>query len=384
MHFPGKDWQIVKPEAEGLNARAARRDRCRHRCRRQAGGSHDRAVRLWTLDKSAPLVPSRPEAKPFEGHEGPIFAMVQSQDGKRILTGGDDNTVRLWDAATGEELLVLLGHDKDVRHVALAPDGKTAYSCGMDRVLRIWDLKKGVQALQMALPEKTHATAFTRDGKTLAVGLITADATGSVQLLDPVSGKKVREVGRTPNPPHYLAFSADDRWLVAVDQKLGFRIWEVGTGKGKDLKAESGHTFQVTASAFSPDGKLLVSGSGDRTISIWDVDAGKEIRKVGYFPSAIQGLVFAADGKSFFASTGITHYAAKDPKAKQPQTPRVQSGLCSMSQVDAATGRILQYWDELPGAPLRLVPLSDGRLLTTFSDTLQKWTPGNGKAPVEN
>src|SRR4029077_1681806 len=84
--------------------------------------------------------------KRFAGHTAAITTgLAFSGDGKRALSGGwsGDNSVRLWNLETGEELLRCTGHTDGVRCVALSFDGRRALSGGNDRSVRLWDLKTG-------------------------------------------------------------------------------------------------------------------------------------------------------------------------------------------------------------------------------------------------
>jgi WD40 repeat protein len=150
------------------------------------------------------------------------------------------------------------------------------------------------------------------------------------------------------------------------------RVWNLTNGASKNFqRKEASFTGMKGSLNFSPDGRLLVSAGTDRTISVWDVESGKEVKRIGTFPTFITAATFAPDGKSIFVSSGAM---GTNPKTKE----RSFQGCCIV-QVETATGRVLAYWDELSAVPFRHLFLSNRELLTALGGTLKKWTPENGK-----
>ena len=86
--------------------------------------------------------PSR-RIKAVFSHDGPVDAAAFSPDGKLVVTGGDDRTARLWDAATGEPVGRPLHHPGQVAAVAFSPDGKTVLTGCVDGIARLWEVDTG-------------------------------------------------------------------------------------------------------------------------------------------------------------------------------------------------------------------------------------------------
>ncbi|MDD5394418.1 MAG: WD40 repeat domain-containing protein, partial [Thiothrix sp.] len=134
-----------------------------------------------------------------------------------------DNTVRLWDAATGTELKTLSGHTAYVSALAYSPDGKVIASGSGDKTVRLWDAATGQELKTLSgHTADVSALAYSPDGKVIASG--------------------------------------------SLDNTV--RLWDAATGQG--LKTLSGHTERVSALAYSPDGKVIASGSGDNTVRLWE------------------------------------------------------------------------------------------------------------------
>ena len=175
-----------------------------------------RAVKVWDASTGREIVVLR-------GHDGPVYGVAASPDGRLIASGGADGSVRVWDGADGREHRALLGHLGAVLAVAFAPDGRRVASTGVDGTIRSWEVATGRQVFGIAAHSGwATGVAFHPDGSRLA----SSGADGVVKLWD----------------------SADGRELLALRQ----------------------HGDRVLGVAFSRDGSRLASASDDDTIRIWD------------------------------------------------------------------------------------------------------------------
>ena len=166
-------------------------------------------------------------------HEGPHFrrdSLVFTADGKTLISGSRDKTIKLWDVATESERATLKGHTAHVKSVALSPDGKTLASWSGDGTIRLWDLATGTERANIK-------------GQTGYVSNVT--------------------------------FSPDGKMLAAGSGENAIKLWDAATGK--EQTTFKGHTSNVTSVTFSPDGKSLASGSADCTVKLWSIATGKEI-----------------------------------------------------------------------------------------------------------
>ncbi len=105
----------------------------------------------------------------FDGHTDPVYTVAWSPDGKTLITGGFDNTVRLWDAATRKEIKKFEGHSNLVLSVAASPDGKRILSGSLDKTAKVWQVPGGGPLKDLTgNPAGIHALAVKPDGKQAA------------------------------------------------------------------------------------------------------------------------------------------------------------------------------------------------------------------------
>ncbi|KDR68085.1 hypothetical protein GALMADRAFT_1354883 [Galerina marginata CBS 339.88] len=238
--------------------------------RRIVSGSYDQTVRIWDAETGKQV------GEPFGGQTACVWSVAFSPDGKRVVSGSDDKTVRIWDAETGKQMgEPFRGHTNFVKSVAFSPDGRHVVSGSNDETVRIWDAETGKQVGE---PFRGHtdlvrSVAFSPDGMRVVSG--SDDQT--VRIWDAETGKQVGEPFRGhTNWVRSVAFSPDGNRVVSGSFDQTVRIWDAETGKqvGEPFR---GHTDSVLSVAFSPDGKRVVSGSSDETVRIWDAETGKQV-----------------------------------------------------------------------------------------------------------
>ena len=206
-------------------------------------------------------------------------------DGRLLSSGGagEDGEIvstKFWDLRTGRELKTL-----PVLFQAFSQDGRWGASLEFRQgtQIHLWDLAAGRQVRTMAMPGfQASRVAFTPDGARI---LASSENGAEVKFFEVATG---REVQTLPIPSGVIAFSGDGKWLAAGSgSSIG--IWDLATGH--EIGTLAG---QLAAQdlAFSPDGKLLVTGG--TALGVWDVASGKLIRTV---EGGAQSLIMSPDGR---------------------------------------------------------------------------------------
>lgn len=324
----GRQTKLIKDPVGKLETIAFSRDG-----RILVSGSEDQTLRLWDAATTKQI-------KTFKGHSSPGTYAALSADGRRLAMGLENGSIKLWDISGQQELQTLKGHKFKIESLAFSPDGKTLASASWDDSIKLWDANTGreLRTLQ-GHADSVWSVAFSPDGRFLA-----SLSKESTILWDVASGQELRsfktqEKGRTIEFDDYVSFLGDGKILATGRWPSGLVLWDVDTGQvvrtvkiegsvlafspdgrtaaevldtsvrlwdlssGQQLKSMEGHSHWVTSLAFSPDGRIVASGSGDNTVKLWDVATGRELRTLNGHSGKVTSVAFSADGKTLLSSS---------------------------------------------------------------------------------
>ncbi|MFC6083828.1 caspase, EACC1-associated type [Sphaerisporangium aureirubrum] len=328
--------------------------------RRLVSGGDDDTVRLWDASTGEQTAPPSP------GHAGTVHTLAFSPDGRVVASGGFDETVRLRDAVTGKQVgAPLTGHTDSVSEVAFSPDGRRLAGVGDDQTLRVWDVATGRQVRPQAYPHAgpAFALAFSPDGRRLATGGF--DQT--VRLWDAATGEPVGAPMRGHTDQVLgVAFSPDGTRLAGAGADGTVRLWDAATGK-RLVRPSRGHTGAVRRVAFSPDGTRLASAGADGTVRLWDAATGGQLGSpLRGHAGPVQAVAFAPDGGRLASAGDDGTVRMWDTIAGRPAAgPRGHTGSVDSVAFAPGGGRVVsagldgtaQVWDaatgERIGPPLR-------------------------------
>jgi WD40 repeat protein len=279
------------------------------------------------------------ELHPFVGHTAPVTTMTFSQDGRYLLSGGEDNALRLWDLNSGQDLRRLPGTVRPVSRVALSPDGNYALSA-----------------------------------------TIHSDVPLRLQYWDIARGESVRELKGHVGQVSYTAFLAADGQALTAGHDGTLRQWDVASGKDRVLKK---FDTQITRVVLSPDGNQALCLLNDSTLHLWDL---KENTEVGAWSGSVASMTFAANGRQLYAGLTDGKVVVCDlppakPEWSEPFFHRHRNPVHALAMapggktlVSADQAGMVLLWDtsahdsvgqwQQPGGVNDLVFARDGRLAT--------------------
>jgi WD40 repeat protein len=384
---------------------------------RVVSASEDGTARLWTIaahsdgPASSAKTNQPPAGSPplvLAGHKGAVRGLSLTPDGRTIVSGGDDGTVRLWGAKDGKPIggALEIGHAGAILAVAISPDGNTILTGSADKTARLTARSDGKMLRTLARHNgPVRGVAFSPRGDRIA----TADAKGGLKVWETATGLGVIAFGHTApggaaiRPLQKVAFNSSAS-VVSASADGTLRTWSF-TGAWTLHKTLGPHVFRVLALDFSPDGGLVAAGGGEPSrsgeVKMWEVGKGLLGRSLPSLHSdTVFSVRFSPDGAKLASASAdkflkVTNVAdGKLLRSYEGHTQHVLAVDWKSDGKELVTGgadNVLKVWDFTSGEQLRTLQAA-GKQVTSArwiagkpevvgasGDTqVRIWNPDNG------
>jgi WD40 repeat protein len=332
-----------------------------------ATGYADGTLRLWDT--------AGREQRKFQAHCSSTCALGFSPNGQMLATGGGrsgdfiqlrggiggigggdagsgwapDNSVCLWNRASGQRLNCFVGHPTSVASVQFSPDGRSLLSQDIFGGMIVWNLREG--GMRWCSPGEGFIkvrgiTAFSPDGKRLAWLAdhpsipIEFGFPGVVHEVNLDTGKEVHSWEVAPAQDGSLAYSSDGKFLAAGGRHL--HLWD--TASGQDRREPQGHCDAIASVQYSPDGRFLITRDARRDVRIWEATTGRPV-----LPSA-PVRPFRPHLYGFSANGGSLIIVDEDLTVRILQLPECRL----LRSFKVGTPATLRLWTNIPTPPIML------------------------------
>ncbi|MFC1522704.1 hypothetical protein ACFL6Y_09870, partial [Elusimicrobiota bacterium] len=295
-------------------------------------GSHDRTLRVWDLEEERAWI--------LKGHDGWLDHASWSPDGTKIASVADgENDIRVWDLSLKHgqnEVVILKGHKTFADFVCFSPDGKMLVSIGLGGEIRVWNLEtKEVIVLPNFTNRPIHYASFSPDSKKIAIAgdskvYVWKIGEENVQVLQ---GHKLK----LGDWIHSVFFDSTGKSIISASTNGSLRIWDLENKEALIYKDKKGIYF----ASLSPDKKQVVFASGNSKASILDLET-KRMLTLPY-DDITNSAFFSPDGKQVLlasAERAVWIWDVPDIKNYGIELLNKNKALNKVPQVDKSKRKI--------------------------------------------
>jgi WD40 repeat protein len=362
-------------------------------------GGEDHAAQLYTTDYGDPVGHPLP-------HQDSVHAIAFSPDSRTVLTASDDQTARLWDVDTGRPVGQPLEHQGPVRAVGFSPDGRSLLTASQDGTGRLWQPAPAEPYLREFACEQQQvmSVAWSPAGDVVATGT----DSGLAWLWRVETGQRLEPPFKNEDEVWVVAFDRTGRKLLTGGRDKVVHVWNV---KPRWQTKPLSHEHRVRSAAFSPDGRMVLTGAGDTDEGealLWDAQTGASLgppleERANLRQEVVGQVAFSPDGHTCATASGensVRLWDVTNPTDPRPRLLPAKHQTRVVALAFSPDGRLLltgstdktaRLWDvataqpageplQHPGAVWSVAFSADGRFVVTGcrDGTARVWDAATG------
>jgi WD40 repeat protein len=273
--------------------------------------SQNGIVKLWNLERGKLI-------KTIKGYSTLVNitdSIAFSPDGKYLATGNNDGTVEIWEPSTGKLLITLKWNSALIDSVVFSPDGRVLVTGNADGTIKILGQEGKLVRTLFGHSGSVNSIAISSDSKIF----ITGGSDKTIKIWNLVTGELIRTLFGHSSSVNSIAISPDGKIIASGSSDKTIKIWNLPAdlppcsvaifGPCNNLTTEEpihtfiGHSGSVNSIAISPDGKIIASGSADKTIKIWDLETRTLANTLSGHSASVNAIAIEPDGKSLVSAS---------------------------------------------------------------------------------
>jgi WD40 repeat protein/serine/threonine protein kinase len=301
-------------------------------------------------------------------HDGPVWHVQFSRDGRYLVTASEDRTARVWDVRSGDPVGAPLRHGAPIWHADFSPDGTQVVTAGRDGLAQVWVVATG-RPLLSPLPHASPLTCafFSPDGRSI----LTAAEDSTARIWDAATGKPRIPPLRHARPVKWAMFSPDGQRVVTASDDRTARVWNPATGA--PVTAPLPHAGAVNDALFNSEGSRVLTASADGTARLWNARTGQSLLRPLRHHASVAQAAFSRDGRRVVTASEDQTAVVWDAETGEPVAPPLKQAAAinvanfSSDGVWVVTGsssNAARVWDAATGEPITPLLKHSGTIYT--------------------